>query len=91
MSKETTLCYDGQVYHVEYETNRIEGEEEVGIPNHTEITIKHVWVNLPAPFWKSGELIQTVYTADISEVDDVDLSEFIDRVETIEEQIREQL
>jgi len=91
MNKETTLCYDGQVYNVEYESNQVIGEEEVGIPNHTEITIKHVWVNLPAPFWKGGEVILTVYTADIAEVDDVDLSEFIDRVETIEEQIREQL
>ena len=91
MNKETTLCYDGQVYHVEYETNRVMGEEEVGIPNHTAITIKHVWVNLPAPFWKGGEVILTVYTSDIAEMDDVDLGQFIDSVETIEDQVREQL
>ena len=91
MSKETTLCYDGQVYHVDYETNQVMGEEEVGIPNHTEITIKHVWVNLPAPFWTGGEVIATVYTADIAEVDDVDLSEFIETVQIIEDEIRKQL
>ena len=83
MVKETTLCYDGQVYHVEYEINRVIDE--------VEITIKHVWVNLVAPFFKGGEVIVTVYTADILEVDDVDISEFIDRVETIEDEIRKQV
>ena len=91
MSKTTTLCYDGQIYNVEYETSQVMGEEEASIPNQTEITIKHVWVNLLAPFWIGGEVIATVYTADIAEVDDVDLSEFIDRLETIEDEIRKQL
>ena len=81
MSKETTLCYDGQVYHVEYETERVMDE--------IEITIKSVWVTLVAPFFKGGEVVVTVYTTDIAEVDDVDISEFIDRVETIEDEIRE--
>ena len=81
MVKETTVCYEGQVYQVEYDTNRVMDE--------LEITIKSVWVSLVAPFFKGGEVILTVYTDGLFKVDDVDISEFIDKVETIEDEIRE--
>lgn len=83
------LDYDGQSYQAEFDYQHIRGEQDVGTPDHTEITLIQVWANLPAPWFKGGEVIVSIYSSDIEELD-LDASQFTEE-ETIKEEIRKYL